>query len=352
MGEPVIMDLRSARERRALQLWKQWESAPPAWLRTLSPWTDKLSRHLLDRRLARRSSLPADRYVVSVGNLRLGGTGKTPVVRDLALGWGRSGQSGVILCRGYGSGRTDACIVEVEDRTCGDEARMLARDTGWPVIQASDRMQGWELARQVSSEGDVVLIEDGFQTAGVARHCDLLIIDQWTRQGDRLVPQTGHVLPWGPYREQAQAAVRADAVLVEVSEETQVPAITLNDQPVFAFRRKPVLASDPLPPRRFGVVSGLARPDGFEQACAGLCGGAATVVVRYDDHVPYDVSAAARLNAVGSDLKLDAWLTTAKDGIKLAGIWTGPIPLLEVGLELSWLGDHPDTLWTKEQDIP
>jgi tetraacyldisaccharide 4'-kinase len=302
--------------------------------------------------LAQRIPLPADRFVVSIGNLRLGGTGKTPVVRDLALSLKQSGRSGVILCRGYGSQRTEACIVEVDDRACGDEARMLARDTGWTVVQASNRIQGWELAHQVTTDGDVVLIEDGFQTAGVSRHCDLLIVDQWTQQEDRLVPQTGHLLPWGPYREHAQAAVRANAVLVEVFGEYQVPATTLDGQPVYAFRRQPVLAPERLPQGRYGVVSGLARPKGFEKACAELCGGAASVLVRYDDHVSYDVSAVNRLSTLGSERKLDAWLTTAKDSIKLAGIWNGPTPLLEVGLELSWLGDHPGTLWTKEQDTP
>jgi len=346
MSDGRLVDLRSAGPRMVLEQWRRWEESTPPWVRSLEAWTGRRSASWIARRAAARTRPPLDRIIVSIGNLRIGGTGKTPVVRDIALRLGEQGRSGVILCRGYGSDRTAPCIVDLHDRACGDEARLLVRDTGWAVVQAADRKAGYRLAERITAPGDIILLEDGFQTAAVPRHYDLLIVDRWELAEGKLQPLAGWTLPWGPYRESAAAARRAAAVLVEITDTSVIPLETVFGQKVYSFVRHVELAPGSRPTGPYGIVCGLARPEGFEQSCERLCGHPPAVMVRFDDHAAYHGGDVARLRRLGEEHRLDAWLTTAKDGVKLKSVWSVATPLLEVGLELTWPGPHPTELWT------
>jgi len=348
----AVLDLRRGTARRVEALWERWETGAPGWVDALEGGLVPWRRRALDARVAGRGAPPADRLVISVGNLRVGGTGKTPVTLDLALRLAAAGRGGAVLCRGYGSGRRGPCLVTPDDAACGDEARLLAASQTWPVIQADDRGAGFRLALARTGPDDVILLEDGHQTARVPRHGDLLLLDRWRTEGGVLRPDAGRPLPWGPYREGEEGAARAAAFLVE---EPTAPDRAVDGRPVLRFARRSVLAR-PAPDGPVGTLAGLARPLGFERACAALLGREPALRARLDDHAAYGPDQRARLRRAAADLGLVAWLTTGKDVMKLGDADASlGAPLIRVDLELTWHGAAPadlvldaETSWRKD----
>jgi tetraacyldisaccharide 4'-kinase len=353
---PEVLDWRGGAGCLAATLWRDDDAREErrGALAALSALTSPLQRAALRRRVARRGEPPSRPLIVSIGNLRVGGTGKTPVTIALAAELARRGVPGVIVTRGYGATVRGPRRVRPDDGDAADEARLLAaRVPGWPVIQAADRQAGIALALTAGAAPQIVLLEDGHQTARVPRHLDVLILDRWRRAGgpvgERIEPLTGPLLPWGPYREGVEGALRSACWLVEPP--TGDPGAWLAAaQPatgrgpaggvILGFRRAASLAPQ-LRPRLdepYGVLSGIARPAAFETGCAGLLGWAPRAAIRCDDHAAYTPELAARLLAAGRERGVAVWLTTEKDAVKLAPVWPGPEPLRPVLLEVAWLG--------------
>ncbi len=311
----------------------------PAWVRLfagrpparepfpLGGW-GRLLGAIIRRRARQRPVPPRTPFLISVGNLALGGTGKTPVVMDLTR---RFGAAGVLATE--------------------------AAPWRWPVIQSSDRSLGLEFLRAEYPDTQVALLEDAHQSARLARHLDLLILDAWgSRERDgqpRLVPRTGPVFPLGPWRENATGARRAAALLVETS--VPVPAISIHGQPVFAFSRRTELRwrkpgpADPAQPRRWGLISGIARPEGFEQAALEICPGRVVMAARCRDHAPYDARLVARILAGLNEQGVTAIATTAKDWVKLAPLWRDDRPLAILDLRLVWRQENALDHWLAER---
>lgn len=144
---------------------------------------------LYDRKImpSRHSGIP----VVSVGNITVGGTGKTPVAAWLASRLAQAGWNPAIILRGYG----------------GDEPLVHARlNPGIPVVVASDRVAGVAIAARAGS--DVVVLDDAFQHRQAARDADVVLVsaDDW--------PHHLRALPAGPYREPASALKRASTIVI------------------------------------------------------------------------------------------------------------------------------------------
>jgi tetraacyldisaccharide 4'-kinase len=165
-------------------------------------------------RLRRRSALPA--AVVSVGNLSVGGTGKTPTALWLAESLQRRGYSVAILSRGYGGNLRRPTVVgaaprpgipvSVDPRVVGDENVVLARRFSGPVVVARRRADAGALAcRELAV--DVLVLDDGFQHLALHRDFDLVCVRASAAGDDR-------VLPAGRLREPPAALGRAHAVLV------------------------------------------------------------------------------------------------------------------------------------------
>src|SRR5262249_36744180 len=150
--------------------------------------------------------------VISVGNVQVGGAGKTPVVRALAERLVASGQVVAILSRGYGRTATDDVRVEgppwPEPARCGpgpggggDEPVMLARSlSAVTVWVGTDRFRLAGLAARCGAT--VALLDDGFQHWRLARDADLVVVDEAVGLGN------GHLLPRGPLREPSWALGR------------------------------------------------------------------------------------------------------------------------------------------------
>ncbi|MEO8114280.1 MAG: tetraacyldisaccharide 4'-kinase, partial [Phenylobacterium sp.] len=165
------------------------------------------------RRIARTVPTDPGVPVICVGNLTVGGTGKTPVVREIAARLTAQGRSVHLLSRGYGGREAGPLRVDPAVHTAadvGDEPLMLARD--FPVWVARDRLAG---ARAAAAAGaGVVVMDDGHQNPAVRKALSLVVVDGETR-GEEWPFGDGAVFPAGPMREPLIAGLaRAEAVVV------------------------------------------------------------------------------------------------------------------------------------------
>lgn len=173
-----------------------WLFAAGVTLRDFAYWS-RIAR-------ARRAAIP----VVSVGNLTVGGTGKTPLALWLARQLSRRGARVALVSRGYGGAARGVTVVsmgagaQVGPEVVGDEAVMLARCFPGVVITAPRRLDGVNRAAALGCE--VAVLDDGFQHRALARDFDLVLYD-----GTR-----GPLLPAGPQREGLRALRRADAIIL------------------------------------------------------------------------------------------------------------------------------------------
>ena len=196
----------------SVQSWlnKIWyEEAPPWWLLPLSFIYGAIAgtrRFLYSKRLRRswRASCP----VVVIGNLSVGGTGKTPLVCWLVAHLQERGYTPGVVTRGYGGSSREVRRVAIDDDplTVGDESILLARRTGAPVAIGRDRPAAAQLL--VSDGCDVIVSDDGLQHYALARDCEIVVIDGDRRFGN------GWLLPAGPLRETPSRLKAADAIVV------------------------------------------------------------------------------------------------------------------------------------------
>jgi tetraacyldisaccharide 4'-kinase len=149
-----------------------------------------------------------DRPVIVVGNLTVGGTGKTPLVAWLAEKLTHRGLRVGILSRGYGSTGAGPRIVEPTSRwqDVGDEPLLLRQRTGCNVVVAADRVAGAQLLMKRGA--DVILSDDGLQHLRLARDVEIVVVDGARGFGN------GRLLPAGPLREPASRVALANVVVI------------------------------------------------------------------------------------------------------------------------------------------
>lgn len=287
-----------------------------------------------------RGLLPAARVdapVVSVGNLTVGGTGKTPMVAWIVRELGRRGLRAGILSRGYGA--RDAA-------GRSDEARLLARlCPDAPHELDPDRVRG---ARRLVDRGvDAVVLDDGFQHRRLARDLDLVLVDA-CRPFGLAAPRGGGapvraLLPRGLLREPPAGLARAHAlVLTRVDRAAPAAVSALAAElgalapglPVIETAHRPRrlvdaagtdLGLESLAGRSVDLLSGIGNPAAFEAQVEAL-GARVRSHRRFPDHHPY---CAADLAGLG-----ERWVvTTAKDAVKLPDV-DAPVVVLEVELEV------------------
>jgi tetraacyldisaccharide 4'-kinase len=305
--------------RRGIRGWVAWLALQPASalfaatvaLRNLGYRVGVLRVH--------RVGIP----VVSVGNLAVGGTGKTPLTLWLARQLAAGGARVAILLRGY-SGRARGVTVvstgagpQVDVEAVGDEAVMLAKCFDGVVLTARRRVDGVAVAEHLGCR--VVVLDDGFQHRAVARDFDLVLIN-----GRR-----GALLPAGPMRERQAALKRADAVaLVAKSDDdtAQPPAAVAVPKPLFVvrFAAQALVESDAgtwrelpltmLSGRRVAVVCGIAEPGPF-YAAVRQWETQIEAVFEFPDHHRYTRADWQRLSRETRDIELI--VTTEKDLVKL-----------------------------------
>jgi tetraacyldisaccharide 4'-kinase len=280
------------------------------------------------------------RPVVSIGNLRVGGTGKTPVVSALAKLLLSMGHRPAVLSRGYGrlvknDGVTvvsDGTRVRVGVEVSGDEPQMLATALpGVPVLVSTDRHLAGRLAEQHFAVS-VHLLDDGFQHLALARDVELLLLSP--------ADLDEGVLPSGRLRESLHAARVADAVLVPGSQEdaTRV-ARAVNVGTAFALRARyaPLHWSDdgtelPAGPHRLVAVSAIARPERFFDALTGL-GHEVAGRLAFRDHHWFTAADLQRAAEMAVQARAHCVVTTAKDAVRLAAGTQWAVLPMELAIE-------------------
>jgi tetraacyldisaccharide 4'-kinase len=273
----------------------------------------------------RRKSWYCPVPVICIGNVTLGGAGKTTVGlelarRLLARGWGVQ-----VLLRGYGRASRGLRWVEPDSPLAevGDEALLYAPLC--PTWVCADRKSGAQA--MLSACAEVVLMDDGLQNPGVEKQLSLLVIDGTSGFGN------GYLFPAGPLREPVDAAARRchAAILID-ADETGVLAKLPPELPVLRAKLTPGPEAAELAGRRVLGFAGIALPDKF---FATLREVGAEVVARrsFPDHHPYTEAELAELLAEAK--RLDALpVTTAKDSVRLAPEMRRQVRTLSV--TLSW----------------
>lgn len=191
-------------------LQRRWYGGgkPPLWTLPL----EALYRAIVEQRTARYRSQPASVVrlavpVVVVGNITLGGTGKTPLIVALANAMAARGFVPGIVSRGYGGSERGPYLLKAHDEPAkvGDEP-CLIRQSGFPVAIGRERPEAAQLL--VDAGCTLVLADDGLQHHRLGRDVEICVIDGERRLGN------GHLLPAGPLRESASRLATVDFIVV------------------------------------------------------------------------------------------------------------------------------------------
>jgi tetraacyldisaccharide 4'-kinase len=276
-----------------------------------------------------RARVRLDARVVSVGNLAVGGSAKTPVAAFVARALHARGRRVALLARGVGASRArDVNVVSDGERIllgpaeAGDEPSLLAASApGVPVLSGVNRVAlGLRALSLFGSE--VLVLDDGFQHHRLARDLDLVCLDA------RLGLGNGHVLPRGPLREPVSALSRAHALvwtrasaddpsppgaerLPKALPQFRVAVRKLGLRPLAGGALLPI---ESLRGAHVGMIAAIARPDRLADELAAF--GALLAAKRvFRDHHPYRPR-----DLAGLEPRL-RWITTAKDAVKLPASW-------------------------------
>jgi tetraacyldisaccharide 4'-kinase len=283
-------------------------------------------------RTIRRGRVP----VISVGNITLGGTGKTPMVEWLARWYRRRDLRVTLISRGYGhsSGINDEGLVLEENLP------------DVPHLQDPDRVRLAEVA-VAELETELIILDDGFQHRRLARDLDLVMLDALDPFG------LGWLFPRGLLREPVGSLRRGSAIVVSRADllepearrgllgsvQRVAPAV-----PIVLSRHAPLelidadgrtYPLDELADREIIAFCGIGNPVGFRRTIVPLCGRLLDMKV-YPDHHPYGASDVRELTAWAQSVPSNLVLTTQKDLVKLRAAMLGPVPLraLRIGLEI------------------
>ncbi|MEL7534540.1 MAG: tetraacyldisaccharide 4'-kinase [Bacteroidota bacterium] len=264
--------------------------------------------------------------IISVGNLSVGGTGKTPMAEYILRELSQKGQKVAYLSRGYGRKTKGYRLVKPEHdtvQTVGDEALQVAmKFPEIPVVVCEDRASG--IVRLLAERSvEILVLDDAFQHRKVARDFDLVMIDA------QRLPTQDAVLPRGRLREPIQGLHRADMLLINrVSKQTQIEAIQKalsafkkpmafcqpQMQGVQAFGEAAVQDLSQLQGQKVVVFSGIGNHDYFVQQIRAL--GAEVIAEKaFRDHYNYRARDIMDLQALCQEGAI--LLTTEKDFCRL-----------------------------------
>jgi len=263
--------------------------------------------------------------VVSVGNISVGGSGKTPFVQTLGRWLTAQGIAYDIISRGYGRQSRGVLQVDAAGTAAmyGDEPLLLARTLKVPVFVGEDRYAAGVMAEAVGArEGRPVrlhILDDGFQHRRLHRDFDIVLL----AHGDL----RGALLPFGRLREPLSALCRASAVAAP-----EDLAALLSEPNIWHLRRRLVLP-EPAPTRPVAFC-GLARPKQFWQSLSDI-GIYPVGTYSFGDHHRYNALDVALLQRLAKQHEANGFLTTEKDLVKLDAAQLTPIvaPSLKVEVE-------------------
>jgi tetraacyldisaccharide 4'-kinase len=317
------------------------------WLSWIYGGVMRLRLHLFREHLV--DSHPVGCLVISIGNLTVGGTGKTPVVEKFARALLARGRRVVVLSRGYKSKSrpllerwkdrfaaqserppprvaSDGSRVLLDSGSAGDEPFMLASNLpGVPVLVDRDRVKSALYAIRRWG-ADTILLDDGLQYLRLQpQRVDVVLVDRQAPFGNEFI------LPRGTLREPHDHLSRADVILITKCEQPDQSELierirTFNRHaPIIECRHRPVhlknldtgelLPLDYLKELRIAAVSGIARPDSFEGFLHKL-GAEICVSRQFADHHRFSESEIVGIQKRARHLRAKAIVTTEKDAVR------------------------------------
>ncbi len=286
---------------------------------------------LYDRKIFKAQRLQGP--VISIGNLSVGGSGKTPFVLLLGELLKARGVKFDILSRGYGRQTRGVRVVDPAGsaRDFGDEPILMARRLGVPVVVGEDRHAAGVCAESTFGV-QLHLLDDGFQHRGLVRDFDIVLVTPEDAR-DRLLPS-------GRLREPLISLARADAVVL--TNGATVEAFSLQGRSVWRARRGIVTTGIP---ERSVVFCAIARPKNFllQLRTAGIEPVAEAI---YRDHHAYSEKDIRDLLQLRQQSGADGFVTTEKDAINLGGYLSAlqPLGIVPVRMELLDAANVVDTM--------
>lgn len=306
--------------------------------------------------------------VVSIGNLTVGGTGKTPAVELAVQTLKGLGHKPAVVSRGYRRRSrgvqvvADAASIRLEGQDAGDEPFLLARRLpGVPVVVGANRAEAVMLARE-RFDVTAIVLDDGFQHRTVQKDLEIVMARARNPWGN------GRLLPSGPLREPLTALARAHVVVA-------AGATTIEDAgevvaavgryapgcPVLAARYVPVECWEaqrvrPVPLERLRgarlvAFAGIASPSAFRGTLDEL-GARVEAAIAFRDHHWYDERDLAALEARAEVPGIDGLVTTEKDWVRLRALRPCRRPLYVVSVRLDLLSGHDAWLAAFERVCP
>ncbi|MDR2667517.1 MAG: tetraacyldisaccharide 4'-kinase [Puniceicoccales bacterium] len=337
------------------------------------------ARHFLyDRRILRSQYLGC--VVISVGNLTVGGTGKTPVVELLARELSRRGRRVAILSRGYRSRGeslwrrclraithgdaeqprvvSDGKSVLLDSEMAGDEPHMLAKNLpGVAVITDKDRIKAGKFA--INRFGcNTIILDDGFQYLRLTSQFNVLLVDCTNPFG------SGHLLPRGILREPPAEVRRATHIIITKSDGSDhgelvkilrrhaapsVPIVVSRHRPkhlcdvhsVATKSQSGQMALTSLIGKRVAAFSGIAVPEGFEKFLT-ECGATLVYKKRFPDHYRFQDSDVENVFAMATARGAELVVTTEKDAVRLCPNRFYPLPTYYLRMEIEIIHGRKD----------
>ena len=268
-----------------------------------------------------KKSQTLNQCVISIGNLTVGGTGKTPTVVWIAQELQKLGFRVAVLSRGYHRKNNQPLLLTANVSAgvdeLGDEPAMMTRLFGLTVAVSSSRYKG-ALEASRNSAVDVFIMDDGFQHRQLARDVDVVLLG---------ADSTGWVLPSGPFREPRRAVGRADLLLITGAKDKWEPVVAKDKQrllfygglqPValvgFESRRWKEYPLTLLAGRKIVAVAGIGNPEPFYRTIHDW-EGELVDVLEFADHHRYSSQDWQQINRAARNA--DLIITTEKDILKL-----------------------------------
>jgi len=245
--------------------------------------------------------------VISVGNLSVGGAGKTPVVIRLAQLLTEQGHPVDILSRGYGRTSSDTVRVDPEGPASryGDEPVLIARRANVPVYIGADRYAAGSLAEREQSASGIHLLDDGFQHRCLARDLDIVVLHR-SDFSERL-------LPAGRLREPLSALRRASILILRAEDRDLEAELRRRNITALVWIQHRRLAIPPL--SRSIAFCAIARPDEFFSALRNP-GVDIAATSAFRDHHPWTGADLDHLLSLREQHHAETFVTTEKDWVR------------------------------------
>jgi tetraacyldisaccharide 4'-kinase len=295
--------------------------------------------------------------VISVGNLSVGGTGKTPMVIQLAGMLRDRGYRPVVLSRGYGgTSKNPVNVVSkgtqllMNQDEAGDEPVLIAKSaTGIPVLTGPRRVLTGDWAIK-NLNADVLILDDGFQHRHLSRDIDIVLLNAASPFGN------GHLLPGGPLREPSSALKRADIIIamgtyddvatprpIMLSAGVHAPVFKCYYQPrnLLHGDRETAFPPELLKGKKICAFAGIGNPMAFEKTLAAL-GADVAVFIPFPDHHRYTEQDVRLINEKARQYRAEMIVTTEKDKVKLERFDVFHSGIYALRIEMEFLSGRED----------